>query len=294
MKAGFVSIVGRPNVGKSTLLNNLLKTKLAITSDKVGTTRNNIVGVYNDLESQIVFVDTPGIQKSADKLGEILNSKAYQSFSSDIVLFLVDISSGFGPNDKRILEKLKSEDQKIILVLTKIDLIKKEVLFNKILELKDLYDFAAIVPISAFKNETIDELLKTIKDNLEEQDKIFDDDYFTNMPEKYLVSEIIREKVLNLTKQEVPHSVCCYVLKMDFKKDKIIINATIVVDRDNLKGIIIGKNGRMLKEIGSLARTELEDYYQKKVYLDLFVKVIEDWRSKENIIKELINFEDND
>jgi len=292
MKTGFVSIVGRPNVGKSTLLNKLLKTKLAITSDKVGTTRNNILGVYNDNNSQIIFVDTPGIAKANDKLGEVLNSLAYSSFSNDLVLFLVDIASGFGPNDKKILEKLKQEEQKVILVLTKIDLIKKDKLMERILEIKDLYNFSDIVPISSVKNDNVDELLKVIKENLDEGQKYFDDDFFTNMPEKYLVSEMIREKVLNLTKQEVPHSVSCYVLKMDFSKEKVVISTTIVVDRDNLKGIIIGKNGKMLKEIGSLARTDLERYFDKKVYLDLFVKVIENWRSKESAIKELLNLED--
>ena len=287
MKAGFVSIVGRPNVGKSTLLNKILKTKLAITSDKVGTTRNNIVGVYNDETSQIVFTDTPGIARANDRLGEILNNLAYSSFETDVVLFLVDIASGFGKNDRKILEKIKQDNSKIILVLTKTDLIKKEELIKRIIEVKDLYDFSSIVPIPSYKDETIEELLTVIKDTLEEKDKIFNDDYFTNITEKYLVSEMIREKVLNLTKQEVPHSVGCYVLKMDFKKDKIVIDATIVVDRDNLKGIIIGKNGQMLKNIGSLARYDIEKYYNKKVYLSLFVKVIENWRSKDSIIKEL-------
>ena len=187
---------------------------------------------------------------------------------------------------------MKQEEQKVILVLTKIDLIKKDKLMERILEIKDLYNFCDIVPISSVKNDNVDELLKVIKENLEEGQKYFEDDFFTNMPEKYLVSEMIREKVLNLTKQEVPHSVSCYVLKMDFSKEKVVISATIVVDRDNLKGIIIGKNGKMLKEIGSLARTDLERYFDKKVYLDLFVKVIENWRSKESTIKELLNLED--
>ena len=167
------------------------------------------------------------------------------------------------------------------------DSLPKEELIKRIIEVKDLYDFSSIVPISSYKDETIEELLTVLKDTLEEKDKIFNDDYFTNITEKYLVSEMIREKVLNLTKQEVPHSVGCYVLKMDFKKDKIVIDATIVVDRDNLKGIIIGKNGQMLKNIGSLARYDIEKYYNKKVYLSLFVKVIENWRSKDSIIKEL-------
>ena len=294
MKSGFVSIVGRPNVGKSTLLNKLLNKKIAITSDKVGTTRNMIYGVYNEDDTQIVFVDTPGINKATSKLGEVLNKTAYSSFENDLVLFLVDIASGFGPNDNKILNRLKEDKKQVILVLTKVDLIKKEKLFEEINKLKDLYDFLDIVPISSIKNINISELIQVIKKYLPDNIKYFDDDVITNVSERFLISEIIREKVLNLTREEVPHAVTCLVENMDFKKDKCYINAVIVVDRDNLKGIIIGKNGQMLKKIGSLARQEIEVLLDKKVYLELFVKVIENWRQKPNLFEELGITEEND
>ena len=288
MKSGFVSIVGRPNVGKSTLLNSLLKTKLAITSDKVGTTRNIIQGIYNDEDSQIIFVDTPGItSKSSTKLGTTLNKKAYLSFENDLVLFLIDIESGFGSGDKKILERLKSENKDVILVLNKVDRISKEDLFNKILEIKDLYDFKEIVPVSALKSTNTKELIKVIKKYLKDDIKYFNDDEITNVDEKFMIGELIREKVLNLTREEVPHSVTCLVENIEFSKGLATINALIIVDRDNLKKIIIGKNGLMLKKIGSKAREDIEDFLGMKVYLELFVKTIKDWKNKENIFEDL-------
>lgn len=294
MKSGFVSIVGRPNVGKSTLLNKLLNQKIAITSDKVGTTRNMIYGIYNDEDSQIVFVDTPGINKATSKLGEVLNNKAYSSFDNDLVLFLVDIASGFGPNDNRILNRLKEDNKDVILVLTKVDKIKKEKLYDEIIKLKDLYNFLDIVPISSIKGINTTELIEVIKKYLKDDVKYFDDDVITNVSEKFLVGEIIREKILILTKEEVPHAVTCIVENMEFKKDKCYINACIVVDRDNLKGIIIGKNGQMLKKVGTMAREEIEVLLGKKVYLELFVKVIENWRQKPNLFEELGISEEDD
>ncbi len=294
MKSGFVSIVGRPNVGKSTLLNKLLNQKIAITSDKVGTTRNTIYGIYNDEDSQIVFVDTPGINKATSKLGEVLNNKAYSSFDNDLVLFLVDIASGFGPNDNRILNRLKEDNKDVILVLTKVDKIKKDKLYDEIIKLKDLYNFLDIVPISSIKGINTTELIEVIKKYLKDDVKYFDDDVITNVSEKFLVGEIIREKVLNLTREEVPHAVTCVVENMEFKKDKCYINACIVVDRDNLKGIIIGKNGQMLKKVGTMAREEIEVLLGKKVYLELFVKVIDNWRQKPNLFEELGISEEDD
>lgn len=294
MKSGFVSIVGRPNVGKSTLLNKLLNQKIAITSDKVGTTRNTIYGIYNDEDSQIVFVDTPGINKATSKLGEVLNNKAYSSFDNDLVLFFVDIASGFGPNDNRILNRLKEDNKDVILVLTKVDKIKKDKLYDEIIKLKDLYNFLDIVPISSIKGINTTELIEVIKKYLKDDVKYFDDDVITNVSEKFLVGEIIREKILILTKEEVPHAVTCIVENMEFKKDKCYINACIVVDRDNLKGIIIGKNGQMLKKVGTMAREEIEVLLGKKVYLELFVKVIENWRQKPNLFEELGISEEDD
>ena len=274
MKSGFVSIVGRPNVGKSTLLNKLINKKLAITSDKVGTTRNNIYGIYNEPDTQIIFIDTPGIGKAVDKLGATLNKKAYSSFENDLVLFLVDIASGFGKNDEKILERLKQENKKVILVLNKIDKINKEKLFEEILKLKDLYNFLEIVPISGLKGNNTDELIKAIKKHLPDDIKYFEDDTITNTDETFMIGEIIREKVLNLTKEEVPHSVTCLVENIEFKKGVANINALIIVDRKNLKKIIIGKNGSMLKKIGTLARKDIESYLNMKVYLELYVKTI--------------------
>lgn len=283
MKSGFVSIVGRPNVGKSTLLNKLINKKLAITSDKVGTTRNNIYGIYNEPDTQIIFIDTPGIGKAVDKLGATLNKKAYSSFENDLVLFLVDIASGFGKNDEKILERLKQENKKVILVLNKIDKINKEKLFEEILKLKDLYNFLEIVPISGLKGNNTDELIKAIKKHLPDDMKYFEDDTITNTDETFMIGEIIREKVLNLTKEEVPHSVTCLVENIEFKKGIANINALIIVDRKNLKKIIIGKNGSMLKKIGTLARKDIESYLNMKVYLELYVKTIENWKNKEEI-----------
>ena len=283
MKSGFVSIVGRPNVGKSTLLNKLINKKLAITSDKVGTTRNNIYGIYNEPDTQIIFIDTPGIGKAVDKLGATLNKKAYSSFENDLVLFLVDIASGFGKNDEKILERLKQENKKVILVLNKIDKINKEKLFEEILKLKDLYDFLEIVPISGLKGNNTDELVKAIKKHLPDDIKYFEDDTITNTDETFMIGEIIREKVLNLTKEEVPHSVTCLVENIEFKKGVANINALIIVDRKNLKKIIIGKNGSMLKKIGTLARKDIESYLNMKVYLELYDKTIENWKNKEEI-----------
>ena len=293
MKSGFVSIVGRPNVGKSTLLNKLINKKLAITSNKVGTTRNNIYGIYNEKDTQIVFIDTPGIGKAVDKLGEVLNKTAFETLENDLVLFLVDIESGFGKGDTKILERLKREEKDVILVLNKIDRIKKEKLLEEIIKLKDLYDFLEIVPVTGLKGQNTNELIKAIKKHLKDDIKYFEDDTITNMDENFMISEIIREKVLNLTKEEVPHSVTCLVENIEFKKGIADINALIIVDRKNLKKIIIGKNGSMLKRIGILARTDIESYLNMKVYLQLYVKTIENWKNKEELFNSLLNHERN-
>lgn len=287
MKSGFVSIVGRPNVGKSTLLNKILNKKISITSDKVGTTRNIIYGIYNEEDTQIIFIDTPGINKSINRLGDNLNKKAYSSFENDLVLFIVDISSYFGKTDQKILNRLKEENKKVILVLNKVDKISKELLMEKLITLKDLYNFLDIVPISSLKGNNVDELIKVIKKYLPDNIKYFEDDITSNVTEKFMISEIIREKILNLTKEEVPHSVTVITENIEFKKDKVLINSLIVVDKDNLKSIIIGKNGSMLKEIGRLSRIDIEEYLGKKVYLELYVKTIKDWRNKEYIFNDL-------
>ena len=288
MKSGFVSLVGRPNVGKSTLINNLIGTKIAITSKVANTTRNIIQGIYNDEESQIVFVDTPGIHKPQNKLGQILNKGAYYSIEDvDIVCFLIDGKQKLGKGDLFILERLKKINKPIILIINKIDGMTKDEIFLKIKEYKDLFDFKEIVPVSALKNKNTNELIKTIKKYLKDDIKYFEDGTITNRSLKFMISEIIREKILNLTKEEVPHSVTCIVEKMITDKDKNIINGAIIVDRDSLKKIIIGKNGSMIKKIGSLAREDIEKLLNTKVYLELYVKTIEKWRDRENYLNEL-------
>lgn len=287
-KVGFVSLVGRPNVGKSTLLNNLLGIKIAITSDKAGTTRNVIQGIYNDSESQIVFVDTPGIHKPTHKLGNLLNKKAYQNSQGvDLILFLVDASRGIGKGDLFILERLKKEDTPIFLLLNKIDRMNKEQLLKIIMSAKDLYDFKEIIPISALASDNKDELLKCIKNELEEQEEIYDEDELTNVSTRFIMGEIVREKVLHLTKEEIPHAVTCYVEDYEEEENLVRIQVLIVVDRDNLKKILIGKQGSMLKEIGTRARRDMEHFLGKKVYLSTYVKTLKNWRDQEKYFQEL-------
>ena len=288
MKSGFVSLVGRPNVGKSTLLNTLVGSKVAITSDKAQTTRNIIQGIYNDNESQIVFVDTPGIHKPKHKLGQRLNEEAYYSIDDvDIILFLIDVTQEFGKGDNFVLEKIKEASKPTFLVLNKVDKLSKDKLLELITKYKDLYDFKEIIPISALKKDNINDLIKTVKKYLPDNVKYFSDEDLTNTTLEFRIAELIREKVLRLTQEEVPHAVTCVVEELINQKDKAIINATIIVERDSLKSIIIGKQGKMLKEIGTKARIDIENMINKKVYLNLFVKTINKWRDKEKYLREL-------
>ena len=288
LKSGFVSLVGRPNVGKSTLLNSLVGYKIAITSDKAQTTRNSIQGIYNDDDSQIVFVDTPGIHKPKHKLGRRLNEEAYYSIDDvDIILFLMDVTMPFGKGDNFVLDKIKQAKKPTFLILNKVDKIKKDHLLELILKYKDIYDFKEIIPISALKKDNVTELINTLKKYLPDNVKYFPDEELTNTTIEFRAAELIREKVLRLTDEEVPHAVTCVVEKYEDKKDKAIITATIIVERDSLKSIIIGKQGKMLKSIGSKARQDIEKMIGKKVYLDLFVKTIKNWRDKEKYLREL-------
>lgn len=289
MKCGFVSLVGRPNVGKSTLLNSLLGMKLAITSNVSGTTRNVIEGIYNDDNSQIIFIDTPGIHKPTHKLGNLMNKKAYNNTEGvDVVLFLIDISKGFGKGDQFILNRIKDKGVPVFLLLNKIDQIKdKTILLEKINELKELYDFAEIIPISAMKKNNLDVMINCIKNYLDETDKIYSDDDLTNVTTRFIMAEFVREKVLELTKQEIPHTVTCYVEEFKEEEDLVHIQVLIVVDRDNIKKIIIGKGGSMLKEIGSRARFDMEKFLGKKVFLETYVKTLKNWRDEEKYFLEL-------
>lgn len=289
MKCGFVSIVGRPNVGKSTLLNSILGMKLAITSNVSGTTRNVIDGIYNDKDSQIVFVDTPGIHKPNNKLGNIMNKKAYNNIDGvDAILFLVDISKGFGKGDKFILDKIKNSNVPIFLLLNKIDLVKdKKTLLKDISEITKLYKFSEVIPVSAKKNDNVDLIINCLKKVLPESDKMYSDEELTNVSTRFILAEFVREKVLELTRDEIPHTVTCYVENYEEDEKIVYVQVVIVVDRDNIKKIIIGKGGSMLKEIGTRARLDMEEFLGKKVFLETYVKTLKDWRDKEKYLLEL-------
>ena len=293
MKSGFVSIVVRPNVGKSTLLNAIIGKKIAITSSTAQTTRNIIQGIYNREDLQIVFVDTPGIHKPQNKLGTVLNKQAYYSLSDvDVILFLVDVTQEFGRGDNFILEKLKENDIPVILVLNKIDKINYEELLPIIDKYKDLYPFKEIVPLSAMKSKNIDELIKVISNYLSDDIKYYDDDVITNVSATFSISELVREKVLYFTTKEVPHAVTCIVDDVSEDKYNVSVSASIIVDRESLKKILIGKNGTMVKKIGIEARRDIENFLDKKVYLDLRVKVIEKWRDKEQFLNQTLGYKD--
>ena len=287
MKSGFVSLVGRPNVGKSTLLNNILDKKIAITSDVSGTTRNIIEGIYNDEDSQIVFVDTPGIHKPKNKLGTYLNKKAYTMVDDvDIILFLIDVEKGYGKGDNFILERLKELNKPVLLLLNKVDKVKKDKLLELITEYKELYNFSEIIPISALKGINVKDLIKTIKKYLTDDVKYFDGDTITNVSNKFLISELVREKILRLTNDEVPHTVTCFVEEYEEEDSVVNIGVVIIVERDSIKKIIIGKNGSMLKNIGTKARNDIETLLGKKVFLRTYVKTINNWRDKEKYLTE--------
>lgn len=287
MKSGFVSFTGRPNVGKSTLLNEIIGEKLAITSNKPQTTRNIIQGIYNDKDTQIVFVDTPGIHKPTHKLGQILNKGAYYSIDDvDVVCFLVDAKAGLGGGDKYVIQRFKDLNKPVILVINKIDGLSKDEIFKKILEYKDLYEWKDIVPVSALKGKNIDTLIKVIRQYLPDNVKFFDDETITNRSLEFMAAEVVREKILRSTGDEIPYSVTCVTTKFVKDKGNRIINIDIIVDRDALKKIIIGKQGSKLKKIGTEARKDLEEIIGAKVYLELYVKTIEKWRDREKYLTE--------
>ena len=288
MKSGFVSIIGRPNVGKSTLLNALLDFKVAIVSDVSGTTRNIIEGIYNDDDSQIVFLDTPGIHKPKRKLGRILNKESYSLTKDvDVLLFVVDAKKGLGKGDEFILETLKKESVPVFLVINKIDGLKNEEIIYRIEEYKDLYPFSEIIPVSALKKDNLDRLVSVIKKYLQGNIRYFDSDMITSCPMNFLVSEIVREKLLHVTTEEVPHSLTCLTTKYEEKTNIINICVDIIVDRDSIKKMIIGRGGERLKLVGTEARKDIEALVNKKVYLELYVKTIKNWREKTPVLIDL-------
>jgi GTP-binding protein Era len=289
-KSGFVTIIGRPNVGKSTFLNKVLGKKITITSDKPQTTRNNISGIFTDEDAQIVFIDTPGIHKPKHKLGEFMTKEAIRTIGAvDLVMLMVDSTDNFSQGDQVLLEELKNVKVPVFLILNKVDVIEDIVRLKELVDrYKAAYKFAGIFSISALRGDNTDKLIEDIKLMLEEGPKFYPDDQITDHPEKFIVSELIREKVLRLTREEVPHSVMCLIehIKPDESVENLLnIYASIIVERDSQKGIIIGKGGRMIKQIGTLARKDILDLLGTKVFLDLHVKVIKDWRNKDFHLK---------
>jgi len=287
-KSGFVTLIGRPNVGKSTLMNHLIGQKIAITSNKPQTTRNRIQTVYTSEEGQIIFIDTPGIHKAKNKLGEYMVAVAERTLKEvDVILWLVEPTTFIGAGEKHIIEQLNKVKTPVILVINKVDTIKKEEILNFIQVYKDVYPFTDIVPVSALKGDNTKELIKTILKILPEGPRYFDEDVITDQPERQIVAELIREKALRLLGDEIPHGIAIAIESMKERPDgKLVdIEATIICERDSHKGIIIGKKGEKLKQIGMQARQEMENLLDMRVNLQLWVKVKKDWRDSDFLIK---------
>ncbi|WP_034645407.1 GTPase Era [Bacillus methanolicus] len=282
-KSGFISIIGRPNVGKSTFLNRVIGQKIAIMSNKPQTTRNKIQGVLTLHDSQLIFIDTPGIHKPKHKLGDFMIKVAINALKEvDLVLFMVNAEEGFGKGEEFIIEKFQQIKTPVFLVINKIDNIHPDELLPIIESYKEKYTFSEIIPISALQGNNIDTLLEIIKKYLPEGPQYYPADQVTDHPERFIVSELIREKALHLTREEVPHSLAVVIDKMERREGSNVIHvmASVIVERDSQKGIIIGKQGKMLKEIGQRARVDIENLLGSKVFLELWVKVQKDWRNK--------------
>lgn len=287
-KSGFVAIIGRPNVGKSTLLNRIVGQKIAIMSDKAQTTRNKIQGVYTTDDAQVVFIDTPGIHKPKHRLGDYMVEAAYSALREvDAILFMISADQKRGRGDDFILERLKKQNVPVYLIINKIDKIHPDDLLAIIDDYRQVMDFKEVIPISATEGNNVDNLLTTLVNQMPAGPQYFPDDQVTDHPEFFIVSELVREKVLFLTRDEVPHSVAVVTdsMKRD-ENDKVHIQATIIVERTSQKGIIIGKGGKMLKNIGTQARKDIERLLGDKVYLELWVKVQKDWRDKQVYLKD--------
>jgi GTP-binding protein Era len=289
-RSGFVALVGRPNVGKSTLLNKFLGEKLAIMSDKPQTTRNKIQAVLNVEGAQIIFIDTPGIHKPKHKLGEFMVRVAQNALHEvDVILFLTEANQPpAGPGDRYIIDQLKETETPVILVLNKIDLVAKHDLLPLIDAYRGLMDFTGIVPVSALDGDNLDQLREEITRHLPEGPQYYPDDMITDQPERVIMAELIREQVLHLTRDEIPHSVAVDIEEVKTRpNDTVYVHAVIYTERDSQKGIIVGKSGQMIGRIGANARREIENLLGSKVYLELFVKVSRDWRNKEKTLRNL-------
>ena len=295
-KSGFVSIIGRPNVGKSTFVNRVIGHKIAIMSDKAQTTRNKIQGVMTRDNAQIIFIDTPGIHKPKHKLGDYMMRVAKNTLSEiDAIMFMVNVNEDIGRGDEYIMEMLKNVKTPIFLVLNKIDLVHPDTLMPKIEQYQSYMDFTDIIPISALEGLNVDHFIDVLKSFLPEGPKYYPDNQISDHPEQFVVSEIIREKILHLTSEEIPHAIGVNVDRMIKEdEDRVRIEATIYVERDSQKGIVIGKGGKKLKEVGKRARRDIEMLLGSKVYLELWVKVQRDWRNKVNFIRQIGYVEDQD
>lgn len=288
-KSGFAALVGRPNVGKSTLMNRIIGQKIAITSDKPQTTRNRIQTVYHEERGQIVFLDTPGIHKARNKLGEYMVNVAERTFDEvDMILWIVEATTFIGKGEKHIAEQLKKADLPVLLVMNKIDRVKKEELLVCIDAYQKVMAFSEIIPVSAKSGENVEHLVDVMFSYMEAGPQFYDGDTVTDQPERQIVAELVREKALRLLSDEIPHGIAVVIDQMKLRpgsKGLYDIDATIICERDSHKGIIIGKQGQMLKKIGSRARAEIEDFLQKKVNLKLWVKVKKDWRDSDFLLK---------
>ncbi|PTK53828.1 GTPase Era [Staphylococcus haemolyticus] len=295
-KSGFVSIIGRPNVGKSTFMNRVIGHKIAIMSDKAQTTRNKIQGVMTRNDAQIIFLDTPGIHKPKHKLGDYMMRVAKNTLSEiDAIMFMVNVNEEIGRGDEYIMEMLKNVKTPVFLVLNKIDLVNPDALMPRIEQYQKYMDFTEIVPISALEGLNVDHFIDVLKTYLPEGPKYYPDDQISDHPEQFVVSEIIREKILHLTSEEIPHAIGVNVDRMIKENDeRVRVEATIFVERDSQKGIVIGKGGKKLKEVGKRARHDIEMLLGSKVYLELWVKVQKDWRNKVNFIRQMGYIEDQD
>ncbi|MDK8232304.1 GTPase Era [Staphylococcus lugdunensis] len=295
-KSGFVSIIGRPNVGKSTFVNRVIGHKIAIMSDKAQTTRNKIQGVMARDDAQIIFIDTPGIHKPKHKLGDYMMRVAKNTLSEiDAIMFMVNVNEDIGRGDEYIMDMLRNVKTPVFLVLNKIDLVHPDSLMPRIEAYQKYMNFTEIVPISALEGLNVDHFIDVLKSHLPEGPKYYPDDQISDHPEQFVVSEIIREKILHLTSEEIPHAIGVNVDRMiKENEDRVRIEATIYVERDSQKGIVIGKGGKKLKEVGKRARHDIEMLLGSKVYLELWVKVQKDWRNKVNFIRQIGYIEDQD
>ncbi|MGN0242747.1 MAG: GTPase Era [Lachnospiraceae bacterium] len=287
-KSGFVTLIGRPNVGKSTLMNALIGQKIAITSSKAQTTRNRIQTVYTDDRGQIVFLDTPGINKAKNKLGTYMLNVAKQTLKEvDLILWLVEPTTFIGAGERYIIEQLQDVKTPVILIMNKVDTVEEKEIFEAINAYKDVCELAEIIPVSALKHKNLEDVLSTIFQYLEEGPMYYDEDTITDQPMRQIVAELIREKALRILSQEIPHGIAVTIEQMKYRQDKPVcdIDATIVCERDSHKGIIIGKQGTMLKRIGSSARKDMEELLECRVNLQLWVRVKKDWRDSDILLK---------